>query len=364
MKLKISIFFMNNRINIGYWLFPISYFLMVWLTMSEPTVGTDFAGQIYGLEYYRENPDVDFFESKRPMLYYYVYNALYSFTKISPRFYIAILSFIYFSIIFYICKKEANSSYYPYMNSPLLGKIALYACLCYSPLFICIARFHFATILTVIGLLVFHYNNKKTIRFIGISITLLAFWAHEGIMILYGIVILSWFLDFFWLSKVKNIRTRNIQICIIALMLFLVGTILFPLITSYLNSFGLLNEHYADSYAQQSAGDGAYLLVLILSLFGSILSLFVTSLFDTKSNWITAICVSGLFMMCLLFNQKFFYVQRIFMFMPVFMGLSCIQIMGSISPGRNKDTYVFLLLSVPAIYLCQLVIQRGLFFGN
>lgn len=355
---------MKFKINALYWLFPIFYFLMVWLTMRASDVGTDFAGQIYRLGY-AQNQDLEYFtDSEEPMLYDYVYYLLYSFTNISPRFYIAALSFIYFALIFYFCKKEANTNYYPYLNESDLSKIVLYACLCYSPLFICIARYHFATILVVAGLLLIHYNSSKILKILGVAIMLLALYAHEGIMILYGIILLGWCLERFWLSDIINNQLRNVVISIIALSLLILGPIIFPNISSVLGSLGLLNEHYAEGYAKQIAGDGAYLLVLILCLFGSMLSLFVTSLYDTKNNWITAICISGLFIMCFLFNQKFFYVQRIFMFMPIFMGLSCVQVIGSLPPGEKRNSYIFLLLSVPAIYLCQLVIQRGVFFGN
>lgn len=355
---------MKFKINTLYWLFPILYFLMVWLTMRAPEGGTDFLGQIYRLEC-AKNQSIDYFTySLQPMLYDYIYSVLYSFANISPRFYIATLSFVYFALIFNFCKKEANRNYYPYLSESDLGKIVLYACLCYSPLFICIARFHFAMILVVSGLLMIHYNSSKVIKLIGIAIMSLAFLAHEGITILYGIVLLGWCLEYFWLSRITNNRLRNIIIAVAALILLLLGPMLFPLITNLLGGFGFLNEHYTEVYAQQNAGDGAYLLVLILSLFGSMLSLYVTTLYDKKNNWITAICISGLFVMCFLFNQKFFYVQRIFMFMPIFMGLSCVQVMGTLPPGKKRKNYVFLLLSVPTIYLCQLVIQRGLFFGN
>ena len=114
---------MKFKINALYWLFPIFYFLMVWLTMRASDVGTDFAGQIYRLEYAQNQPLEYFTDSVEPMLYHYVYYLLHSLIYISPRFYIAALSFIYFSLIFYFCKKEANTNYYPYLNESVLSKI-------------------------------------------------------------------------------------------------------------------------------------------------------------------------------------------------------------------------------------------------
>ena len=353
---------MKLRISAAYWLFPILYFFMVWFTLNDVTKGTDFAAQLYMLELVQDQQSAYFVDPVEPMLCYYVYGVLYSVTGMSPRLYVAILSFLYFALIFYSCKTEANRIEYPYLSQKSLGRIVLYACLCFCPIFICIVRYHFATILVVTGVLLLYYSRKKLLKFAGIVMMLLAFRTHEGVVILYGIILLGWLLETFWLSKVRNNNVRNKTISFVALGLFFAGPLLFPLVSGWGASHGMLNERYADDYAQQQAGDGAYLLVLVLSLFGSMLSLYITSLFDKKNNWITAICISGLFMMCFLFNQKFFYVQRVFMFMPVFMGLSCVQVIGSLPPGEKKNTYVFFLLSVPIIYLCQLIIQKNYFF--
>ena len=350
--------------KIQYWVFPVLYFFMVWLTMKAPDVGTDYAAQIYRLELTHGQPISYFQDATDPMLFDFTYSVLYSSLGFSPRLFIATLSFLYFAIIIMVCIKEANKTEYHYMNSRNLGNIILYACLCYSPLFICIARFHFSIILVLSGLLLYHYSTKKSYKILSFLLMGLAYTAHEGITIIYGVIILGWFLEKFWLSNLKSIASRNNIVILVSILLLVAGPLIFPFITSLLSGYGFLNEKYAEGYAQQSAGDGAYLLVLVLSLFGSILSLCITSLFDRKNNWINAICISGLFMMCFLFNQKFFYVQRLFMFMPALMGLSCIQVIGTGARIFKKKLYVLFLLSVPIIYLCQLVVQRDLFFGN
>ena len=351
---------MYLKVNKICWLFPILYFFMVWLTMSEVSEGTDFKAQVYALENIKNDP-LFFFSSEEPFLYYATYNILYSICGISARLYIAILSFIYFSLLIITVEKLANI----YIDIDLMDQdvtnIALFTCLCYSPIFICIARFHYAVTMVLIGLLILILKQNRLWNILGIIIMLAAFYAHEGIVIIYFIVGGAYLLHKFWLSKTENISFRNILIISISMIFLIIGPKVFSLITSIMGSKGLLNDRYAETYAQANSGDGAYLLVLILCLFGSMLLLLITSLYDRMNNLITAICISGLFMMCLCFNQKFFLVQRIFMFMPLFIGLSCMQVIGY---EKNINLFKFLMLSVPSIYLCQLIIQRSVFFGN
>lgn len=354
---------MKLQIVKTYWLFPILYFLMVWLTMTDNTDGTDFANQIYSLEI-TQNVNLNFLlGSDFPFLYQLVYKYLYSLVGISPRFYIALLSFIYYCIIFYAMKKLANASEISKLNNKKLSLLVLFTCMCYSPSLICIARYHFAVILVVIGILIFQLNKKYIWRIFGILLAIIAYYAHEGIIIIYAILILAFILHRFCFSNILFKKLRTLIICSISLILFFIGPFLFSFITYSMSAEGLLSERYQESYAEASAGDGIYLLVLILCLFGSMLSLFITCLYDRKNNWITAICISGLFMTCLLFNQKFFLVQRVFMFMPLFIGLSCMQVLNNLKYGSKYNIFILALLSVPAIYLCQLIVQHELFFA-
>ena len=347
------------------WLFPILYFFMVWMTMAAPNEGTDFANQIFMLESVQKMPLIFIFNENGPFLYFLVYKVLYSIIDISPRFYIALLAFIYFSIILLMVEKMANHYNVLRLNRKSLSYLAIFTCLCYSPLYICIARFHFAVLLVIVGVLLFILKKNKLWKILGILITFLAYYAHEGIMIIYAIILLSYFLQKFWLDSIMghNLILRNIVVCSISITLVVFGPLLFTSITSIMGNYNLINERYTESYVGASAGDGVYLLVLVLSLFGSILTLFITSLYDRRNNWITAFCISGLFIMCLFYNQKFFFVQRIFMFMPLFIGLSCMQVLEDLKPSSKRLFFNFLLFSVPLIYLCQLVIQRGIFFG-
>lgn len=337
---------------------------MVWLTMLPVSEGTDFLNQIFMLESVQTIPVSFILDSDEPVLYLLVYKILYSHIGISPRFYIAILSFVYFSIIFFSVKKVANIYNYCYITPKELSYIAVFTCLCYSPLFICIARFHFAILFVLIGLLLFIFSESSICKIGGVFIGLLAYKAHEGIIIIFTLILLAYVLHKFWLSKNTNYIFRNKIICIISVFLFVLGSHIFKITTKYMVDEALLSNRYSESYVNVDAGDGAYLLVLVLSLFGSILSLFVTILYDRKNNWITAFCVAGWFMFCLYYNQKFFFVQRVFMFMPLFIGLSCMQVLDNFENIKQKYLYIFFLLSVPAIYLCQLFIQRNLFFGG
>lgn len=348
------------------WLFPILYFLMVWLTMAAPDQGTDFAAQIYALESVQGESVKYLYDEEQPFLFSMSYAALYQKTHISPRFYIASLSFFYFALILLVIGKMAQYCKISRLNKFAISCIAMFACLCYSPIFICIARFHFAVLLVILGLLPFIFNQNVILKLIGIIIALLPYYAHEGIILIYGIILLAFFIRYFWLNNYlgRNIILRNIIILITAIVLFFNGPFLFNAISSLFNRFNFLSERLNELYVEDTSGDGAYLLVLVLSLFGSMLSLFITCLYDRKNNWTTALCIAGLFITCLFYNQKFFFVQRIFMFMPLFMGLSCMQVLAELKSGDKRNIYIFLLLSVPAIYICQLVVQRNLFFAN
>ena len=321
------------------WLFPFLYFFMVWLTMNAKGEGTDFGAQIYMLESVQNIPlrmMTSVFEEAP--LYLLVYKMLYLLIGVTPRFYIAILSFIYFSIIILSIERIAIRYGLDKIRKNRLSALALFSCMCYSPSFICISRFHFAVIILLLGLLTVVFGRNTVSRILGLVIMLTAYYAHEGIMIIYALILLSGFLYLFWLSKSRNHSSRNFWICLVSVVLFVIGPKIFSIATTIMGGHGLLNERYIDSYAQGEAGDGSYLLVLVLSLFGSMLSLFATSLYDRKNNWITSICVAGLFMLCLFYNQKFFYVQRIFMFMPLFIGLSCMQVLDN---ERNKGKLQF-----------------------
>lgn len=333
--------------------------------MNARGEGTDYGAQIFMLESVQNIPlGMIVFTLEDAPLYFLVYKVLYSLIDVSPRFYIAILSFIYFSIVILSIERIASKYEFVRIRKNKLSALALFSCLCFSPSFICIARFHFAVIILLLGLLTFIFARNHANRVLGLLLMLTAYYAHEGIVIIYALVLLSGFLYVFWLSKSRHQRLRNIWICLVSVVLFIIGPKIFSIATTIMGSHGLLNERYIDSYAQGDAGDGSYLLVLVLSLFGSMLSLFMTSLFDRKNNWITSICISGLFLMCLFFNQKFFYVQRIFMFIPLFIGLSCMQVLENEKNKSKRQFFVFFLLSVPSIYLCQLVIENRLFFGG
>lgn len=348
------------------WLFPILYFLMVWVTMGAPDEGTDLAAQIYELESVQGQPVKFLYDEEQPFLFAMTYEALYLKTNISPRLYIASLSFFYFGLILLVIEQKAKCCNISRVKELGLSCIAIFTCLLYSPLFICIARFHFAVLFVIVGLLPFIFNKNVILKLIGIIIASLAYYAHEGIILIYGIILFAFFIRYFWLNNYlgRNILLRNIIILSIAIALYFNGPYIFSVITTLLNRFSFLSERLNELYVEAESGDGAYKLVLVLSLFGSMISLFITCLYDRKNNWMTALCIAGLLMTCLFYNQKFFFVQRIFMFMPLFIGLSCMQVLSELKSGDKRNIYIFLLLAVPAIYICQLVIQRNLFFAN
>ena len=353
---------MKKIIRKRYWFFPIMYFFMVLLTMNEHLDGIDFKNQIYTLESIKDTNIQNLPNNLNDAyLYLYTYKVLYNICGISPRLFIALLSFIYFAILIkaiecFVYKYEVDK-----LNKSRLGQIALFTCLCYSPLFICIARFHFAVILVLIGLLILLWGNTTLKKILGITILISSYFAHQGISIIYALIILAYLLHRFWLSKSTNVINRNIIICLISLVLFITGPKVFGLVTALMGRYSLLSDRYVESYVETTSGDGLYLLVLVLSLLGTMVSLMLTTLCNRKNNWITALCVSGIFMTCLFYNQKFFFVQRIFMFMPLFIGLSVIQVIQN-ENSKKVDLLKIALFSVPAIYLCQLWIQRLFFF--
>lgn len=354
------------KINKICWLFPILFFLMVWLTMEVPNEGTDLAAQLDKMESVQGEPLCYFEDQDEPVLFYLLYNVLYSKLEISPRFYLASLSFIYFAIILLVIERYNTITNIWRLSRYNISLISIFACLCYCPILISVARFHFAVLCVIIGILPFIFNKKILWKILGIIFAILAYYAHEGIIIIYAIILLAFIIRYLWLNTFlgRDFFVRNIIILFVSIVLFASGPFVFSIISSVLNRYDLLSERYVESYVNPASGDGDYLLVIVLCLFGSILSLLITSLYDRRNNWVTALCIAGLFMTCMFFNQKIFYVQRIFMFMPLFIGMSCKQVLSDLKSGDKRNIYIFLLLSVPAIYICQLVIQNKYFFSS
>lgn len=327
--------------------------------------GTDFGGQIYALRYYEDYSIMDmihliFFEEEK-VLFYLIYNILHNTLGVQPRLYIGLLVFTYYLFAVLILR-----TYYSNKDLRLPVNTASYLCvftmLSLCPILFAISRNFCSVIFVYVS--VFLFIKRK---YIAATIPLaLSYFTHEGILVIFAIILLGFFLYRYWFRKNRNYNTRNTIIVILCIVFLLFGSTFFAPITNLLFSEGILSEHYMDTYGTLAAGDGAYKLVIVLSMLGVLICLFANSLIDKRNDLVYGITVSGLLMVCLLYNQRIFYVQRIMMFMPLFIGLTSFQICADQikQQGRINPLYLITMLLVPANLLFQFVIQFNLYFGN
>lgn len=358
----------NNRdINLYWyiWAYPILLFLIVLYSFKD-SGGTDFNRQLASLLFY-ENDNLSFLledliQNEERILFHIIYNVLHSFLGIKPRLYIASITFVYFCFMIFIMQVYCKRENHKVLSKKELSNICLFTLLCFCPIFFTISRNFLAITFLYLGILLF-FQNKFVIATIPI---ILAIFVHEGISLMYAIMITGGLIYFIWLRKNKNYFIRNIVIISVSIFLLITGSSYFTSITTVWFENGLLSEHYMDSYGIQESGDGIYKLVIVLSMLGPLICLFVNCLIDKRNNIIYSIMVAGLFSICLLFNQKIFLVQRIMIFMPIFIGLTSYQICSDYIQRVGKISYLYLLfmILVPINVLFQFLIQFNMYFGN
>lgn len=351
------------RISKICWLFPLLYSLMVCFTMSDSYEGSDFASQISMLQTYCESPEL-LVDEENGKLYYIVYEKIHSIYPISPKVYIASSAFVYFSILLLFLNLFARNDSSLKLSKRSLSYIAIFTCMCYTPIFISVSRYHMSVILVLLGVLIFFYKKHIISGLLCVLMCWIAYMMHEGILLIYIILLLAFMLHYLWFSWMHDVAVRNLFIFFASLAFLYLGPYIYRQFTIILTNYNLLSERYVESYVNIDAGDGSYLLVIVLCMLGPIVSLFLASFYNYRKNWVESICVSALFITCCIAPQKFFLVQRIFMFLPFFIGLSTVQIIGSYKSGLAKDFYILMLLLVPIIYACQLIIQKTVFWGE
>lgn len=346
------------------WVYPILMFLIVVFGFVEQT-GTDLGGQIHILRFYEDYSIMDMirlnFLDKEKIFFYLIYNFLHNTLGVQPRLYIGLWVFAYFFFVVLILRTYLNNKDSG-LRMNTISNLCVFTMLSLCPILFSISRNFCSVIFVYVGILLF-LKRKYIIAIIPL---VLSYFTHEGILVVFAIILMGFFIYRFWLRKNKNYNTRNTIIVILCIVFLLFGSTFFAPITNLLFSEGMLSEHYMDTYGTLAAGDGVYKLVIILSMLGALICLFANSLIDKRNDLVYGITVSGLFMVCLLYNQKIFYVQRIMMFMPLFIGLTSFQICADQikQQGRINPLYLITMLLVPANLLFQFVIQFNLYFGN
>lgn len=348
------------------WLYPILFFLIVLLGFKE-SGGTDFPAQIYSLQIYEKESLLYMvvnllWENDEKVFYHIIYNVLHKFFYIGPRLYIALITFAYFGLLTFILLRVIRNDNLNNLTNKSLSVLCVFTFLCFCPVLFAVTRNLCAILFLYAGLL---FIFKKD-YFIALFPLIVAFFVHEGIIIMYSILIIGWALYYFWIRKSKNNIFRNLIVIAISVFLLVTGSSYFSPITSFFFNQGMLSEHYMDTYGTQKSGDGIYKTVIMLTMLGPLLCLFVNCLIDKRNNLIYGITVAGLFVICLLYGQKVFMVQRIMIFMPVFIGLTSYQICSDYKrkEGRINQLYMIIMWLVPLNVLFQFVIQFKLYFGN
>lgn len=343
------------------WVIP---FLMGLLTLGmDPTIeGTDLGGQVYNLGLSEmENPWSIIFDTDGRVfgLYYPLYIVFHRMIGLAPMQYIALISFTYYLLVLLILKWYINYNKCSYLRKSEQTYLVVFTVMSFSPIFICITRFLFAVNLVLLGFLLYVHRH----RLIGVAIALSSIYAHEGMKMILAIIIVAFVLNKLWLARSKSIGLRNTIIISVSAALLVLGVVIFIFVGEVLVSNDMVSEKYTDLYITAGAGDGMYKVVILLAMAGTLAVLIANCLKYKKSDWLHCLCVASLFTICLLVNQKVFYVQRIMMFMPVFLGVSTIHVLGQDYSTSGKSVYRLILLSVPAICLAQFFFWRQIFFS-
>ena len=359
---------MNNKNTLKWyiWSYIVLFFFIV-LYGFQDSGGTDFERQLFALRSYeKENITymikVLLWENDQKVLYHIIYNFLHNLIGIGPRLYIALITLAYYCLLIAILYYYSKKDYTKKSESINVSELCFFTVLSSCPILFTISRNFFAVTFLYIGFLLL-VKKKYLLALIPI---ILALFVHEGIKIMYAIMAIGFALYYFWLKKSKSNFIRNVIIITVSVALFVVGSSSFSAITSFGFEQGLLSENYMDRYGTSKAGDGIYKFVIVLSMLGSLICLFVNCLLDKRNNLIYGVTVAGLFVICLLYNQKIFLIQRIMMFMPIFIGLTSYQICSDYKrkEGEIKQLYILIMWLVPLNVLFQFAIQFNLYFGN
>lgn len=352
---------MSKKISYLVFLFPILFALMVLGMEIDYSGGNDLSGQIYILQNIEGDNIIELLSnSNKAILYSATYLLLNTILGVTPIVFIALIAILYFVLLILMCSKFFNINEGSHLTNNRASRLVFLSMLAFCPIFVCVSRYLFAIDLVLLGCLLFLSKH----RLLGLTVAITAMFAHEGIKLIYSIPLLAFALHYFWLSKNKSITTRNIIIIVISLLLLVIGPTLFTSISSYMGNRGLISETYVESYVENLSGDKEYKFVIVLTMLGPLFVLFVNSIIDKKNDFLNCICISAVFIICLLYNQKIFYVQRIMMFMPIFIGFSSIRIMSAyVEQKKNMYIYSLILYSIPVIYLAQLYFTKSIFFG-
>lgn len=355
---------MNKNFCLKKWVWSIPIlFGMMTLGMNYQKEGTDLVGQVYTLSFLSKEQPLDLLfniTSQHHGLYYAIYAYLFSLFEIEPISYIALVAFAYYFIFVFLFDKHIKNIQIDFLHKSDCTKILIIAICSFSPIYICIARNLFAIVVLLVAL----YAFKKKFLTVGCLLSVIAYISHEGLLLIFTLLMLSLILNKFVLPKFNSVKTRNFMIIFVCIVLFFVGPFIFSLFGNYAMQNSITSEKYNDLYISSSAGDGFYKYVLILSMLGSLYALVVASLKNHSNNLINSICITALFFVFALFGQKIFMVQRVMMFIPLFVGMSLLEVYQSKKLHfniRNKES--ILLLSCPAILLAQLFFWRNTFFS-
>ena len=351
----------NNRYNKVLWVIPFLMFLFT-MGMNTQTTGTDLNGQVYSLSQIEGSDPLSFLFRNTDQMsgsYYTLYVILNNAFHIRPIVYISMIAFLFYFLFIYILLSYSKK-YTHTLGKNDITLIVLYSICSFSPIYICVSRFLFAINLLIISLILLY--NKKYI--LGILLAILGENAHSGILLIILIIIVAFALRHLWLNKSNNRAIRNFIVIVTCFILLINGPLLFSIGGDFLSGSGFLSEKYDEIYLNATAGDGQYKVVIILSMLGALYVLLANCLLDKNNDLVYSIALSGLFFTCLLFNQKIFFVQRIMMIMPIFMGVTTMKICEQrrYHIGSN-NVYTFSLIILPLILVAQLYFWRNTFFG-
>ena len=197
------------RVDRYIWLYPAIFFLIVVFGMRE-TRGTDLGAQLYTLESFgNENLssliESLFSEESEFVLYHVIFNILHNLLGISPRLYIGFITLAYFVLLIFMMKELFKTEMYRNLSRSMLNGICLFTILSLFPVLVTISR-NFCAVVFVYASILFFMKKRYIIAFIPL---LLALWVHEGIKLMYVILIMGLLLYYFWFRNVRNILIRN-----------------------------------------------------------------------------------------------------------------------------------------------------------
>lgn len=345
------------------YIFPLLAFFVV-LNVNPNAASVDLEAQLYSLSYVENTNISEYIESQsligKPFFYQSVYAILHQSIGLNAKTYIAILTFVYYLMLIIVINAWNNKLRENITINKTFILIILFTSM--NPLFFAVSRFFFAVILVIMALV---FELKKR-YFIGGILLLLAPLAHDGIKIVFLVLILAVF--FSWrfknnLSKVSRIN-RNVWITITCIAALIGSTPLIQFLGRSLIRLGLLQQSYSDSYLDSVSSEGYFKFIIVLMMLGPLLVLYVNTILYRRTDFLYYLSVSILICVCAVFNYKIFMVQRYMMFAPFILALTTQNIMNDYNYGiyNMPVWYLSVLMLIPFCFFLQIYLAPQFFF--